>query len=77
MRKIFFLSILSISLVIAAQAQTFVSVDDASKTALNVGAKMPEFTLNDSLGKPVSSKDLLKQGNLVVVLSWSVVSVLQ
>ena len=67
MRKIFFLSILSISLVIAAQAQTFVSVDDAAKTALNVGAKMPAFTLNDSLGKSVSSKDLLKQGNLVVV----------
>lgn len=67
MRKLLFLSILSISLVVVAQAQTFVSVEDAAKTALNVGAKMPAFTLNDSLGKSVSSKDLLKQGNLVVV----------
>ena len=48
-------------------AMKFVSVEDAAKTALNVGAKMPAFTLNDSLGKAVSSKDLLKQGNLVVV----------
>lgn len=44
-----------------------VSAEDAARTALNVGAKMPSFTLNDSLGKPVSSADLLKQGNLVVV----------
>ena len=49
------------------EAAKFVSVEDAAKTALNVGAKMPAFTLNDSLGKPVSSKALLKQGNLVVV----------
>ena len=46
-------------------AMKFVSVEDAAKTALNVGAKMPAFTLNDSLGKAVNSKDLLKQGNLV------------
>jgi peroxiredoxin len=45
----------------------FVSVEEAAKTALNVGAKMPAFTLNDSLSKSVSSKDLLKQGNLVLV----------
>lgn len=44
-----------------------VSAEDAAKTALNVGAKMPSFTLNDSLGKPVNSADLLKQGSLVVV----------
>ncbi len=50
-----------------AMKSGIVSVEDAAKTALNVGAKMPEFTLNDSLGKAVSSKDLLKQGNLVVV----------
>ena len=48
-------------------AMKFVSAEDAAKIALNVGAKMPAFTLNDSLGKSVSSKDLLKQGNLVVV----------
>lgn len=44
-----------------------ISAEDAAKTALNIGAKMPSFTLNDSLGKPVSSADLLKQGHLVVV----------
>ena len=48
-------------------AMKIVSVEDAAKTALNVGAEMPAFTLNDSLGKSVSSKNLLKQGNLVVV----------
>ena len=49
------------------EAAKFVSVEDAAKNALNVGAKMPAFTLNDSHGKPVNSKDLLKQGNLIVV----------
>jgi|CXWL01.1.fsa_nt_gi peroxiredoxin len=44
-----------------------VTVEDAAKTALNVGAKIPEFTLNDPLGKRVSTNDLLKQGNLVIV----------
>lgn len=45
----------------------FVSVEDAAKTALNVGAKIPDFSLNDAFGNKVSSSDLLKQGNLVVV----------
>ena len=44
-----------------------VTAEDVSKTALNVGAKMPSFTLSDANGKTVSSSDLLKQGNLVVV----------
>lgn len=35
--------------------------------ALNVGASMPSFTLNDAYGKPVRSEDLLREGNLVVV----------
>ncbi len=48
-------------------SKMFVSAEDAAKKALNVGAKMPSFTLNDSLGKPVNSADLLKQGHLVVV----------
>ena len=48
-------------------AMKFVSVEDAAKTALKVGAKMPAFTLSDSLGKMVSSRDLLKQGNTVLV----------
>jgi len=43
------------------------TAEEASKTALNVGGKMPTFTLSDSAGKPVKSNDLLKQGNLVVV----------
>ena len=48
-------------------AAKIVSVEDAAKNALNVGAKMPAFTLNDSLGKAVSSTELLKQGNIVLV----------
>jgi peroxiredoxin len=54
-------------------AQKVVSADDATKKALNVGAKMPSFKLKDSTGKIVDSRDLLKQGNLVVVFyrgSW-------
>jgi peroxiredoxin len=42
-------------------------------SALNIGAKMPSFKLKDSTGKIVESRDLLKQGNLVVVFyrgSW-------
>lgn len=49
------------------------SAEDAAKSGLNVGASMPAFSLKDSTGKFVSSKDLLKQGNLVVVFyrgSW-------
>ena len=41
--------------------------------ALIVGAAMPAFELKDSTGKSVSSKDLLKEGNLVIVFyraSW-------
>jgi len=53
-------------------SQTSISKDTASeaeavKNALNVGAKMPSFSLKDSDGKSVSSDDLLKQGNLVLV----------
>jgi len=50
-----------------------VSADDAAKNALNVGAKMPSFSLQDSNGKTIESDDLLKQANLVVVFyrgSW-------
>jgi len=50
-----------------------VSADEAAKNALNVGAKMPSFSLKDANGKVVGSDDLLKQGNLVVVFyrgSW-------
>ncbi len=44
-----------------------ISPADAAKNALNVGAKMPAFTLGDINGKVVKSDDLLKRGNLVVV----------
>lgn len=79
MRKIFYLAALSVvvfcSAALAQPAMVkddamkdgFVSVEDAAKTALNVGAKMPAFSLKDSLGNTVNSKDLLKQGNLVLV----------
>jgi len=46
---------------------TLVSAEDAAKNALNVGAKMPAFSLEDANGKIVESRDLLKGGNLVVV----------
>lgn len=44
-----------------------VSAEDATKSALNVGAKMPAFSLKDANGKTVGSDVLLKQSNLVVV----------
>ncbi len=50
-----------------------ITAADAAKVALNVGAKMPAFSLTDANGKTVASRDLLKQGNLVVVFyrgSW-------
>ncbi len=43
------------------------SAEEAVKTALKTGAKMPSFTLVDAANKSVSSKNLLKQGNLVLV----------
>lgn len=44
-----------------------VTPEDAAKTALKTGAKMPSFSLSDANGKFVNSADLLKKGNLVVV----------
>jgi len=57
----------------SAAADKIISADDAAKKALNVGAKMPAFSLKDANGKTIESDDLLKQGNLVVVFyrgSW-------
>ena len=84
--KIFALALLAFALSFNARSQEtvtngaktldknkIVSADDAAKNALNVGAKMPSFSLKDSNGKTVNSDDLLKQGNLVVVFyrgSW-------
>lgn len=59
-----------------AQATMFdhpISAEEASQTALNIGAKMPSFTLKNARGKFVSSGELLKQNNLVIVFyrgSW-------
>ena len=59
--------VIAFSISVSAQAMKFVSADDAAKSALNVGAKAPSFSLKDSTGKMVASKDLLKEGNLVLV----------
>jgi peroxiredoxin len=58
---------------ISGSTDKFISAEDAAKNALNVGAKMPAFSLKDANGKIVESHDLLKGGNLVVVFyrgSW-------
>ncbi|MEP6900625.1 MAG: peroxiredoxin-like family protein [Actinomycetota bacterium] len=44
-----------------------VTAEEVAKTALTIGAAMPSFNLKDAKGNSVSSADLLKQGNLVVV----------
>jgi peroxiredoxin len=47
--------------------EKIVTDQDAKSKALNVGAKMPSFSLSDATGKIVKGKDLLKTGNLVIV----------
>jgi peroxiredoxin len=77
MRKISFIrfgALLSVlvAATVGANAQA-ASPDDAVKTALTVGDAMPSFALKDVEGKSVSSSDLLKAGNLVIVFyrgSW-------
>lgn len=56
-----------------AQSVDIVTAEQAAKTALTVGAKAPEFELKDSNGQLVKSKDLLKQGSVVLTFyrgSW-------
>lgn len=48
-------------------ARPEVSAVEASQKALKVGDKMPEFSLPDADENPVSSDELLRKGNLVVV----------
>jgi peroxiredoxin len=76
MKQIFLVFALGLLLLFQAFAQEsidkgvitkVVTPQDAAKMALNVGAIMPGFTLNDAHGKIVFSVDLLKQGNLVIV----------
>lgn len=50
-----------------ADSSKIVSAETAAKTALNIGAKIPTFSLKDPTGKTISSNDLLKEGNLVLV----------
>ena len=45
----------------------FVSAEDAVKNALKAGDKMPSFNLPNAKNEQVSSDELLKKGNLVVV----------
>lgn len=75
LNKIFTLSLILGAMCLSAFSQNekktvdekFVSAKDAAKNALNVGAKIPSFSLKDATGKTVSSDDLLKDGNLVLV----------
>ncbi len=77
-KKLFLLVLLSLILTFNAFSQDMmsqnivktaqeISPQEAAKKALNVGAKMPSFTLSNANGKSVVSSDLLKRGNLVVV----------
>lgn len=45
----------------------FISDADAVKTALKPGELMPSFTLKDINGNDISSDDLIKKGNLVLI----------
>lgn len=54
----------------APEAETVKTVspeEKAAESALKAGAQMPPFALKDSSGKTVSSDDLLKRNNLVLV----------
>lgn len=77
--KTILLVILSALFLLSANAQDkpadakIVTDAAAVKNALNVGAKMPAFTLKDQNGKAVSSKELVREANLVIVFyrgSW-------
>ena len=66
-------SLLMLICAVCFNAYSQKSPEDAAKSGLNVGAKMPSFSLKDANGKTIESSDLLKQGNLVVVFyrgSW-------
>lgn len=73
--KIIAVSLFCVFLAIQNFAQTnenmnqgkMITPQEAQKTALNVGAKMPSFTLMNEKNEKVSSESLLKEGNLVIV----------
>ena len=51
----------------AGTPESFVTAEQAAKTALKDGDAMPAFDLPDAAGKRVSSETLLRDSNLVVV----------
>ncbi|KAH7037032.1 thioredoxin-like protein [Microdochium trichocladiopsis] len=51
----------------------FTAVYDPSTAAVKAGDKLPDFTMTDATGKPVSSSELLSQGAILVTFyrgSW-------
>jgi peroxiredoxin len=59
--------------VIGLRQQEALLKDRVAETALQVGAKAPEFSLPDAYGKAVNSADLLKSGPVIVTFyrgSW-------
>lgn len=50
-----------------AEPRKKVTPADAVQNALKIGDEIPEFSLEDSNGKVISSSELLQKGNLVVV----------
>ena len=58
---------------ISAQDKPIVTAENAATNAFNVGDTLPKFSLKDSIGQTVTSKQLLKQGSIVLVFyrgSW-------
>lgn len=50
-----------------AEPRKEVTPADAVQNALKIGDQIPEFSLEDSNGKVVSSNELLEKGNLIIV----------
>ncbi|MGE3468513.1 MAG: peroxiredoxin-like family protein [Pyrinomonadaceae bacterium] len=58
---------ISATAAIGQAATKITTQEEAARSAIGVGSMMPGFTLRDSLGNTVKSKDLLAKGNLVLV----------
>lgn len=71
--SIVFCAVLALSCGVFAQDKIIVTAENAATNAFNVGDTLPKFSLKDSSGQTVTSKQLLKQGNIVLVFyrgSW-------
>ncbi len=71
--SIVFCAMLALSCGIFAQEKMIVTAENAAANASKVGDTLPEFSLKDSSGQTVTSKQLLKGGNVVLVFyrgSW-------